>query len=334
MLLNTIEHHGIRLSSVGIGTWAIGGPYWTEDEPTGWGGPLDDDDSVAGLSLALQGGLFHVDTADVYGYGRSERLVRSAIMNSSKEITIASKVGFVGSSAPNVYTKENIRFQLEQSLRNLGRDQIEIYYIHHCDFGDNDQYLQEATAEILKLKREGKIKSIGLSGYSASDLIRVASILKPDFIQSWASIEHREFIHPDGHLAKFMSANDIKFIAMMPFGQGRILGKYNPNSPPQFEHGDNRIGNPEFQAESLKEFEPRINQLKERFGASPDQLILPSLGFLLDHDVVASVVPGFRNSNQVKGILKAAEKSFSTEDREFIERVFPIGEMGVHPWAG
>lgn len=331
-MLQSIKHHDLELSTVGIGTWAIGGPYWTLDEPTGWGGPLDDQDSVKGLKVAIDAGLFHVDTADVYGYGRSERLVREALLDKQK-VTLASKVGFVGTSAPNVYTKENIRFQIEQSLRNLGRDSLEIYYIHHCDFGPNNQYLEEASHTLHELKAEGKIRTIGLSGYSADDLINAARVLRPQFIQSWATIEHREFIHPDNALPKFMQEEGIKFIAMMPFGQGRILGKYSADRPPQFERGDNRIGNPEFESPSLRDFQPKLEKLQERFGQSANELIVPALGYLLKHEVVASVIPGFRNSQQVQGLIEASAKTFTDDDKQFIDELFPIGEMPKHPWA-
>ncbi|MEP5769603.1 aldo/keto reductase, partial [Nisaea sp.] len=297
-MLETRTYHDIKFSSVGIGTWAIGGPYWTQDEPTGWGGPLDDNDSVTGLKMAISAGLNHVDTADVYGYGRSERLVGKALSD-GPQVTLASKVGFVSTSSPSVYTAENIRYQIEQSLRNLRREALEIYYIHHCDFGPENQYLEEASDTLHKLRDEGKILTIGLSGYSADDLIAAAKVLKPQFIQSWATIEHREYINPEMPLAKFMLDNDIRFVAMMPFGQGRILGKYSAKNPPSFEHGDNRIGNPEFEGISLGEFEPKLKQLQDRFGETPNELIVPALGYLLKHEVVASVIPGFRNSEQV-----------------------------------
>ena len=332
-MLASKTHRGVSLSSIGIGTWAIGGPYWTADQPTGWSGPLDDADSKLGLELAIDGGLTHVDTADVYGIGRSERIVGGAISGKRNQISLASKVGFVSTSSPNVYSPENIRFQCEQSLRNLKVDCLDIYYIHHCDFGMNDQFLPEAVDAIKRLQQAGLIRTVGLSGYSAGDLIRVAKVLKPDFIQSWASIEHREFIDEGGDLSKFMLASDIRFIAMMPFGQGRILGKYDSKNPPSFGKGDNRTGNPEFQEDSLRAFTSKLEMLRSRFGQSSAELIVPALGFLLQFPAVISVIPGFRNSRQVKEILNAAAQEFSLKDREFIESAFPLAEAKPHPWT-
>ena len=331
-MLRTVEHRGIQLSSVGIGTWAIGGPYWTDGDPTGWSGPIDDEGSVAGLLVALDNGLSHIDTADVYGHGRSERLVRRALRGSPRTRVVASKVGFVPTSAPSVYSRENIEFQCEQSLRNLNIDVIDIYYLHHCNFGKGDMYLDEAVETVQRLRTTGKIRSVGLSGYSANDLIRVSKKLCPDFIQSWASIEHPEFILDDGPLAPFMKDNGIKFVAMMPFGQGRLLAKHKASNEPVFGPGDTRSGNPEFKADSLAEIEPRLKALQERFGPRPSDLIAPALGFVLSHEVVASVIPGFRNPQQVSEICDATQQRFTADDRAFIERIFPYSSSKPHPW--
>lgn len=331
-MLKIANHNGISFSSVGVGTWTIGGPYWTDGIPTGWSGPLDDDDSVRGLITAIENGLTHIDTADVYGHGRAERLVARALSSVTADLTVATKVGFVPTSAQSVYSPENIRFQCEQSLRNLGIETIDLYYLHHCNFGPNDLFLDGAIEAVRDLQRAGKIRAICLSGYSAHDLIRVSRSLKPDFIQSWASFEHPEFIRLDGPLAPFMIENNIRFIAMMPFGQGRLLAKHKAAAAPSFGPGDNRIGNAEFQQESLSAVEPKLRRLQDRFGQEPADLIAPALGFLLSHDVVASVVPGFRTNMHVRDICAAVRKSFTAEDRAFIEQIFPFAEATRHPW--
>jgi aryl-alcohol dehydrogenase-like predicted oxidoreductase len=331
-MLRIVEHKGIRLSSVGIGTWTIGGPYWTNGEPTGWSGPLDDEDSICGLTFALEHGINHIDTADVYGHGRSERLVGKALSSAKTAAVVASKVGFLPTSAPSVYSPENIRFQCEQSLRNLGRDTIDLYYLHHCDFGPGDRFLDGAVSVLNELKRVGKIRSICLSGYSAGDLIRISKKLLPDFIQSWASFEHPEFIMPGGPLSAFMKESGIRFIAMMPFGQGRLLGKHNGQSPLTFGPGDTRSTNAEFSTTSLEAIEPKMALLRERFGQSPSDLIAPALGFILSHDVVASVVPGFRSSQQVREIYQAVQRPVSPEDLHYMAQLFPYSETNKHPW--
>ncbi|MGL5826425.1 MAG: aldo/keto reductase [Nocardioides sp.] len=334
-LLNTRQHKTTTYSSVGIGTWAIGGPYWTDGEPTGWGGPLDDSDSVRGLRMAIDAGLTHIDTADVYGLGKSERLVAEAIAGQRDRVTIASKVGFVATSAESSYSSENIRFQCEQSLRNLKVDYLDIYYLHHCDLGPDDKFLRPAIEQLTQLKSEGLIRSIGLSGYSAADLIRVGSQLRPDVIQSWASFEHPEFVAPDGELTKYMEGSGIRFVAMMPLGQGRLLGKYGkPTAEQTFEPGDNRATNPEFNMDSLASFDSKLRLVRDRFGDTARDLLLPALGYVLAHPVVISVVPGFRNSKQVRDLVSSMHKEYSKDDHEFMQTQFPYaGGESTHPWA-
>lgn len=198
----------ISLSEIGLGTWTIGGPYWTDGQPTGWSGAIDEDDVIRGMQMAIDAGVNHIDTADAYGYGKSERLIAQAIEGTSREkLALATKVGWIRTSAPSPFTPENIRYQCEQSLRNLDTDYIDIYYFHHCDFGLNDLYLADAITTMHSLKIEGKIRCIGLSGYSEAELLRVGTILKPSVIQSWADIEHDEFIRESSELRKFIEMN-------------------------------------------------------------------------------------------------------------------------------
>jgi len=321
------------VSEIGLGTWAIGGPYWTEGEPTGWSGPLDFKDIELAINYAVDHGVNHFDTADVYGYGQSERLLGKALGNRRKNVIIASKVGFAATTAPNVYDPHNIRNQCEQSLRNLNTDYIDLYYFHHCDFGIDDVYLENAINEFLKLKKEGKIRFIGLSGYAEEEFIDKIPKIDPDVIQSWADIEHDEFICKGSNVRREIEERDLGFIAMMPFGQGRLLGKYNSKNPPVFENGDNREGNISFTKDSLDELEPRLNALRKRFGGEISDLARVALQFLLAYPIVSCVIPGFRNLTQVKLNLLSSEKSLTKEDIEFILEVFPRDKMPLHPWA-
>lgn len=323
----------IRVSEIGLGCWAIGGPYWTEGEPTGWTGDLDEAEIVRAINRAVDLGVTHFDTADVYGYGKSERLLAEALGARRKQVTIATKVGWAATTAPNVFDPHNIQRQCEQSLRNLKTDVIDVYYLHHCDFGESDCYLDGAIEAVHRLQQQGKVRYIGLSGYSAEELFRVGSKLNPDVIQSWADIEHDEFIRVGSPLREFMDERGLCFVAMMPLGQGRLLGKYSSQHPPEFGPGDNRDGNPAFSAESLSALEPRIEKLRTRFGPDVCDLVRVALQYILAQPVVACVIPGFRNVKQVECNLSAAGRPLSPEDISYILEVFPREEMEPHPWA-
>jgi aryl-alcohol dehydrogenase-like predicted oxidoreductase len=323
----------ILVSEIGLGTWAIGGPYWTQGEPTGWSGPLDEDEIKEAIQYAIDNGINHFDTADVYGYGKSERLLGQAIGKRRNQVTIASKVGWAATTAVHVYDPNNIRFHCEQSLRNLGTDHIDLYYFHQCDFGEDDIYLDDAVETFLTLKKEGKIRYVGLSGYSEEELIDKVMKIDPDVVQSWADIEHDEFIRDNSPLQTLMKDRGLGFVAMMPFGQGRLLGKYDPENPPTFGEGDNREGSSAFTHESLAELQPRLATLRKRFGDSTKDLARVALQFLLSNPIVSCVIPGFRNLSQVKSTLYAADKPLTSEDIHFILDVFPRELMAAHPWS-
>ncbi len=236
-------------------------------------------------------------------------------------------------SAEHVYSQENIIFQCEQSLKNLNVDVIDLYYFHHCDFGENDEMVEEALIAIDHLRKQGKIRYIGLSGYSAEELLRIAKKINPVVIQSWADIEHDEFIREGTELRKFMDDFNISYIPMMPFAQGKLLDKYRPENIPTFSEGDNRQGNKTFSAESLLRLAPRMKKLKERFGEETEDLARVALQYLLFQPVVASVIPGFRNLAQVKTNLAKSSMALNEDDIKYILEVFPREEMEAHPWA-
>jgi aryl-alcohol dehydrogenase-like predicted oxidoreductase len=323
----------MQVSEISLGTWAIGGPYWTEGEPTGWAGKIDESEVTRAINVAIDKGVNHFDTADVYGYGRSERLLAKALGKRRSGVTIASKVGWAATTAPHVYDPPNIRHQCEQSLRNLDADTIDLYYFHHCDFGAKDSYLEDAIDTVRRLQEEGKIRYVGLSGYSDEEFARVVPKLEPDVLQGWADIEHDEFIRVGSPLRKLLDTHELGFVAMMPLGQGRLLGKYSSANPPHFGPGDNRQDSPAFSAEQLAELEPRLEALRQRFGGGICDLARVALQFVLAQPVVGCVIPGFRNVAQVKCNLKAAAKPLSADDVAYVLEVFPREEMSPHPWA-
>jgi myo-inositol catabolism protein IolS len=323
----------LMVSEISLGTWAIGGPYWTKGESTGWTGPLDEEDIIRAIKYAIDQGVNHFDTADVYGYGNSERLLGKALGNRRNDVTIATKVGWATTTAPHVYDPNNIKTQCEQSLRNLGTDHVDLYYFHHCDFGENDIYLDDALDTFTKLQESGKIRFVGLSGYSEEEFLTKTPKINPDVIQAWADIEHDEFIRSGSKVRELIIERDLGFVAMMPLGQGRLLGKYHADNPPSFDAGDNRDGNLALTRESLAELEPRLAALRSKFGSDIQDLARVALQFLLSNSVVSCVIPGFRSLSQVRTNLRAAEQPLTPADVEFILNTFPREEMAPHPWA-
>jgi myo-inositol catabolism protein IolS len=238
----------VKVSRVSFGCWTMGGLNWKNGIQNGWA-DVDEDEVTAGIKAGLDAGVNHFDNADAYGNGRAERMLARVLERigvKSEDVIIATKLGHFPGTAEHAYEPMHIRHQCEQSLLNLKRDSLDIYYFHHGDFGPDDCYLADAVGTMDKLVAEGKVRLKGLSAYSAEDFSRLVPLIKPVVLQGWANATDDQFIRPGGQLQKLMGEYDLSIVAFSPLAQGRLLGKYSPESEPKFELGDNRRDNPQF----------------------------------------------------------------------------------------
>jgi len=299
----------------------MGGLNWVNGMPNGWAN-VDEEEVAEAINYAIDRGVNHFDNADVYGNGRAERMLARILGDRTNNFIISTKVGWFPGTAAHAYEPAHIRHQCEQSLINLKRDYIDIYYFHHGHFGDNDEYLDDAIEVMYKLKEEGKVRIIGQSAYSNEDFQKLIPKVKPDVIQSFANAMETPFIEEGSPTRKLMEENKISFVTFRPLGQGLLLDKYHKDNPPKFEDGDHRKGLERFSAESLAQLEPKLTKLKEKFGPTVEDLARMALQYLLHYNVVGAVIPGFRNLHQVKVNLSAADKPLTAEEFDFINKVF------------
>ncbi len=307
----------IKVSEISLGCWTLGGLNWVNGSPNGWAN-VDEDEAIKAIHYALDQGVNHFDNADVYGNGRAERMLSKALGTKSTEVVVATKVGHFPGTAEHAYDALHVRHQCEQSLRNLKRDYIDLYYFHHGDFGQDDKYVDGAVETVNKLKKEGKIRAIGLSAYSDNDFLRLTPKIKPAVFQSWANAMSDGFIRKGSPVQNLMAAEGISFVAFSPLAQGLLLGKYDKNNPPKFDEGDHRRGSGGFSSENLAKLEPKIEKLKSRFGSEVRDLARVALQYDLHHAEVCCVIPGFRNQRQVEVNLSGTGKPLSDEDMDFI----------------
>lgn len=314
----------ISVSEISLGCWTLGGLNWIEGHATGWA-RIDPQDIQRAIKTGVDAGINHFDNADVYGNGDAERLLSSCIHNlglKSESLVISSKVGHYKGTAAHAYEKNHIRQQCEQSLINLRRDYLDIYYLHHADFGPEDRYLNEAAETMQVLQSEGKIRLIGQSAYKSSHFEKAVPTVKPTVLQSWAHAMDTRFIEGSSIVGQLLEKNKLSFVAFSPLNQGLLLDKFDPESPPVFEWGDHRKNSPKFSQDSLKKLAPKLQALKSRFGHSASDLASLALRFVLNHPRVSCVIPGFRNESQVACNLKAGERVLTEEDMAFIRSVF------------
>ena len=311
----------LEVSEISLGCWTMGGLNWVNGQPNGWAS-VDEKEITEAINYAIDNGVNHFDNADVYGNGRAERMLGRILGNRTNNFIIGTKIGWFPGTAAHAFEPAHIRHQCEQSLINLKRDYIDIYYFHHGHFGDKDEYLDDAVEVINRLKDEGKIRIIGQSAYSHEDFQKLIPKVKPDVLQSWANAMERKFIDGGTPTRKLMDENKISFVAFRPIGQGLLLGKYSKDNPPKFEDGDHRKGLERFSKESLEKLEPKLNKIKERFGSSAEDLSRVAIQFLLHFKIMGAVIPGFRNLNQVKVNLSAMDKPLTDDEFEFVKSVF------------
>ena len=312
---------GLTVSEVSLGTWTLGGESYNEGRPNGWGG-LEEHEAEQALLRAVELGCNHFDTADVYGTGRSERLLGRVLAPYRKDLVLATKVGWFRGTAENAYHPLHIRHQLEQSLLNLRTDYVDIYYFHHGDFGVGDIWLADAIEVMYRLKEEGKLRYVGQSAYSQEDFEKLIPLVNPDVLQSSTHMLNLKMIGPQSRIPALIRERDLGLVGFSPMAQGLLLDKYDPEAPPEFPEGDQRRTSRWFKPGFLKDMQPRLAALKVRFGGATADLVRASLQYVLAWPEVNCVIPGFRNTTQVEMNLSAAGRPISEEDREWIRELF------------
>ena len=311
----------IEVSEMSIGCWTMGGLNWVDGRANGWAN-VDEDEITRAINLAVDKGVNHFDNADIYGNGRAERMLARVLKRlglKSEDYVIATKVGHFKGTAAHAYEPLHIRHQCEQSLKNLNRDYIDIYYLHHGNFGPNNEYLAGAAETLDALQEEGKIRIKGQSAYKAAHFKTAVPVVRPTVLQSWAHALDTQFIEPRGPVGRLIAENKLSYVAFSPLNQGLLLDKFDPQNPPVFEDGDHRKASPKFAAENLRRLKPKMAQMKERFGGSIPNLASLALRFVLNFPRVGCVIPGFRNERQVSANLAVTRRELSSADMAFIK---------------
>jgi aryl-alcohol dehydrogenase-like predicted oxidoreductase len=221
MQTRKLGYTDLHLTTVGLGTWAIGGGGWAY----GWG-PQDDADSIRTIQRALDLGINWIDTAAVYGLGHSEEIVGKAIRGQRDQVVIATKCGLVwdeGSTTPYGRLKAwSVRREVEASLRRLGVDVIDLYQIH---WPNPDEDIEEAWATIADLVREGKVRYAGVSNFSVEQMKRIQPIHPIASLQPPYNMLRRDI---ETEILPFCAANHIGVIVYSPMASGVLTEKFSP----------------------------------------------------------------------------------------------------------
>ena len=302
----------LNLTTVGLGTWAMGGPW-----QFGWG-PQDDNEAIAAILTALDKGINWIDTAPIYGLGHSEELVGKALKQTKQKPLIATKCGLLwdekNERAPCL-KKESIRKECHESLKRLGVEAIDLYQMH---WPEPEEDVGEAWEEMAKLADEGKVRYIGVSNFNIEQIERIRKIHKVASLQPPYSMLHREV--EDG-LLEYCAQNNIGVIAYSPMQRGLLTGKFSQERLAGLPLDDHRRRNPDFhdpQFTATLQLVERLKEIAERNGTTCAQL---AISWVLRRPEVTAAIVGARRPEQIAETAPASDWNLSEKDIEEIEKL-------------
>ena len=310
MQTRKLGNTNLELTTVGLGTWAIGGPW-----QFGWG-PQDDNEAVAAILKALDMGINWIDTAPAYGLGHSEELVGRALKQTSEGPLIATKCGILGNEKREKVTclkKDSIRRECHDSLKRLGVETIDLYQMH---WPDPDEDVEEAWEEMVKLKDEGKVRYIGVSNFTVEHLERVRKIHEVASLQPPYSMLHRQC---EDELLGYCGKNNIGVVAYSPMQRGLLTGKFTPERLAELALDDHRRKHHDFHEPKFgatMELVEKLKELAKRNGRTCAQL---AISWVLRRPEVTAAIVGARRPAQIEETAPAGDWNLSTDDIEQIE---------------
>jgi aryl-alcohol dehydrogenase-like predicted oxidoreductase len=295
----------LEFTTVGLGTWAIGGPW-----EYGWG-PQDDENSIKTIHEALDAGINWIDTAPIYGCGHSEEVVGAALKHVSYKPLIATKCGLRWNERRekiNNLRAESIIKECEESLERLGVEVIDLYQMH---WAEPDGMIEEAFGAMAKCVEQGKVRYIGVSNYTVDQLKRIGEVhpvasLQPNYSMLKRGVE--------GELLGYCKANGIGVVCYSPMQKGLLTGKFDKQKVAGLDEGDVRRRDPDFAGERFEknmDFVDKLKAIAERNGRSVAQL---AISWVLRRDEVTAAICGARRPGQISETAEAGDWRLSDGD--------------------
>jgi aryl-alcohol dehydrogenase-like predicted oxidoreductase len=312
----------LKVSRVALGTWAMGGWMW---------GGTDQRESIATIQAALRQGINLIDTAPVYGFGVSEEIVGTALRGVRTEAIIATKTGLEwndGRIHRNA-TRARIMREVDDSLRRLRTDYIDIYQVH---WPDPLVPVEETAEAMLSLYEQGKIRAIGVSNFSVDQMERFRQVAPLHVLQPPYNLFERSI---EAEILPYCRANNIVTLGYGALCRGLLSGRMRPDTT--FDGDDLRRIDPKFQPPRFAQYLDAVRQLDElarrRFGR---RVIHLAVRWMLDQGISVALWGG-RRPDQVDAALGVAGWSLDGADRELIEHIVnwaitdPVGPEFMAP---
>jgi len=299
----------LKITPVGFGAWAIGGSGWE----FAWG-PQDDKDSVAAIDRALELGVNWIDTAAVYGLGHSEEIVAAALKKwRGPRPYVFTKCALRWDEKGNIrkeFSAASIRGECEDSLHRLQVKTIDLYQIHWPP-EDNGPGFEDAWQTLAALKKEGKVRWIGVSNFNAAQIQRAEKIAPVTSLQPPYSLIRRKI---EDEILPYCQKRGIGVISYAPMASGLLTGAMTRERAAALPADDFRSRNPEFREPRLSknlELVERLRQVGARYGRGPGEV---AIAWVLRHSAITGAIVGARNAKQVEGIMRAGELKLAADE--------------------
>lgn len=274
---------------------------------TGVYGAVPRDRAKSLIRRALDLGVTHFDTAELYGPYTNEELLAEALGADSQKVTIATKFGYLldhGKIVGLDSSPANIRRAVEGSLRRLRRERIDILYQHRQD---PSTPVEDAVGAMSDLVRQGKVGALGLCAFDRRILERARTVAYIEFVQNEFSLIHRA---PESDLAPGVSPTELQLVCYSPLGRGILTGKAYPlDDPADYRRNDSR-----FRPDNLLAFRERLRSLWEIARAHTASPAAVALAWLLSRGPGVHVIPGPKTIEQLEDCISAVELSLSDSD--------------------
>jgi aryl-alcohol dehydrogenase-like predicted oxidoreductase len=306
VLTRRLGRTDLELSVVGFGAWAIGGGGWK----FGWGSQ-DDSRSIAAIHEAVHLGVNWIDTARIYGLGRSERVVCAALEDLEPAPFLVTKCTRVWSDSGEIagsMRRDSIRRELDASREALGGRTIDLYLIHQPQ---PDDQIEEGWTTLNELKQEGLVRYVGVSNFSLSQLRRAEAIAPVDAIEPRYSLIHREI---EQEILPHSEEAEIGVIAYSPMGSGLLTGRMTAERVAGLEDDDWRKSHPDFQEPAIQEnlaVAAQLDDLGRSHGRSAGAM---ACAWVLGDPRVTAAIVGFRSPEQVRDVLGIDGFALSVSD--------------------
>lgn len=301
---------GMEITRIGFGAWAIGGGDWR----FGWG-PQEDEQSVAAIARAIESGINWIDTAAVYGFGRSEKVVARALagLPASRRPYVFTKCSRIpGPSGDGSVTsslkRDSVFREAEASLERLGVDAIDLYQIH---WPKPPEDIEEGWSALAELKERGLVRHIGVSNFDVEQLRKISQIAPVETLQPEYSLIERD---AEADLLPYAREQGLGVIVYSPMGSGLLSGRMTAERIAGLPDNDWRSRAPEFNEPELTPNLALVERIREVADTRGVAVGAVSVAWTLRNPAVSAAIVGFRDPSQVGPLLPAASLGLTGDE--------------------